>query len=84
MIRLTRVGNETFSTPMTDIWGGDNYDLKKGFYSSGLVKTGIGFGLAAGSINDDAKPAGSTEVYSVNNGQNDLAWAQDAAFALSM
>ena len=78
-IKVIKIGNGTYCSPMSDVWGGDVYSLSKGLHKSSLPKLTRGFGSYNDRTNDDAKPAGSTEVTSMNgNGQYDLIWVDDA------
>ncbi len=77
-IRVTKVGNGSFSMPMSDVWGGDVYALSNCIHISGLPKVVRGFGQALDGINNDVKPVGSIEYASVSDGQSDLIWVDDA------
>jgi RHS repeat-associated protein len=81
-IKLLAKGNYSYSAPMSDVWGGDVYSLVKRSHASSLAKTGLGYGASSGSINDDSKPTGSTEIYSYWNGRKDLNWVDSANTSL--
>jgi len=77
-IKVIKIGNGTYCSPMSDVWGGDVTRLVKDS-TSPAAQAHRGFGSYNDRTNDDAKPAGSTEVTSMNgNGQYDLIWVDDA------
>ena len=59
-IRIWKIGDYSFTTPMMDIWGGDTYSFNPGIRSSNLQKYESGYGQSTGILVNDAWPTGST------------------------
>ncbi len=77
-IKISKIGDQSYQTPMMDIWGGDVYAMSAGYSSTALPKTSLGYARYSERTADDAWPSGATDY---NNG--DLTWTNDADYAVS-
>jgi RHS repeat-associated protein len=76
-IKISKIGEYSFQTPMMDIWGGDTYSMSVGVRSSSLPKTSIGFGAYLGKIADD------TFFGTAIDSGADRIWVSDSDYAVS-
>jgi len=53
-IKVFKIGDYSFQTPMMDIWGGDVYSLSQGMSSSNVAKTTQGFLRNIGILSDES------------------------------
>jgi len=81
-IILSNVGRYSISSPILDVWGGDNYSMSEGVQSSPLSIDITGLGCHLEIVND-AWPAGSTYYESQNaSGVGDGSWVTDPSLAV--
>jgi RHS repeat-associated protein len=76
-IKISKIGEYSFQTPVMDIWGGDTYSMSVGVRSSSLPKTSIGFGAYWGKVADDAF------LGTVIDSGGDCIWVNDPDYAVS-
>ena len=68
-IRIWKIGDYSFTTPMMDVWGGDVYRFNPGLRSSNLQKYELGYAKWTGWLVNDTWPTGSTYYESwINEG----------------
>jgi RHS repeat-associated protein len=81
-IRIWKIGDYSFSTPMMDIWGGDVYNFNPGLSKSNLNKTfsSYGVGCDASAFVDDGWPTESI-YYESRTGEG--SWVNDSGATVS-
>ena len=62
-IKISKIGDYSFETPVMDIWGGDAYSLSQGTRSSNIGKTTSGFLRYTGYCGDEYPFPGTTINY---------------------
>jgi len=78
-IRIWKIGDYSYSTPMMDIWGGDVYYFNPGVSKSNVMKNLSSFGFGDNKFADEDWPSGSSYC---GSGPGEGYWANDPGSAV--